>query len=90
MREHISSVSPKGQITIPAEIRRVLGVGPKDKIAFLLEDGRVEITPARSPLDALYQAVPALNPPRSWSEIEQIVRDEQAERAAKSARKESE
>lgn len=83
MKEHLSSVSPKGQITIPAEIRRVLGIKPKDKVAFRVEEGRVEITPARSPLDELYQAVPALTPPRSWEEIKQMVRDEQAERVAK-------
>lgn len=83
MKEHLSSVSPKGQITIPAEIRRVLGVKPKDKVAFRVENGRVEITPAASPLEESYMAIPALTPPRSWKEIEQLVAEEQAEAIAK-------
>ena len=34
MKEYVSSVSPKGQITIPIEIREMLGVKPKDKVIF--------------------------------------------------------
>ena len=34
MKEMLSSVSPKGQITIPVAIRRLLGVKPKDTVAF--------------------------------------------------------
>ena len=39
MPEHVmeSSVSPKGQVTIPVEIRRLLGVKPKDKVVFRVE-----------------------------------------------------
>ncbi len=40
-REAVSSVSPKGQITIPAAIRHLLGVGPKDRVAFRVENGEV-------------------------------------------------
>jgi len=46
-REAVSSVSPKGQITIPAAIRHLLGVGPKDRVAFRVENGEVVIRPAR-------------------------------------------
>lgn len=82
MKEMLSSVSPKGQVTIPAEIRRALGVKPRDKIAFRLENGAVLIAPAPSPLEDSYMAVPALRPPRSWKEVEQRVAEEQARRVA--------
>lgn len=82
MREVLSSVSPKGQVTLPAEIRRVLGIKPKDKVVIRLEDGKVEITPAASPLEESYQAIPALKPIRSWREIEALVAEEAARATA--------
>jgi AbrB family looped-hinge helix DNA binding protein len=83
MKEMLSSVSPKGQVTLPVEIRRSLGIKPKDKVAFRLEQGKVEITPAPSPLADSYQAIPALKPPRSWKEIEALVSEEIAQDAAR-------
>lgn len=41
MKEMLSSVSEKGQVTIPLEIRRALDLKPRDKVAFTLEDGEV-------------------------------------------------
>lgn len=83
MKEFVSSVSPKGQITIPAEVRRMLGVKPKDKIAIMVEGEDVKLQPARSRLDATYQAVEALKPPRTDEEIEEIVAEEIAQAAAR-------
>ena len=68
MREFVSSVSPKGQITLPAEVRRQFGVKPKDKVTVKVDDGQVRVTPASSGTDASYQAIPAL--PRSLSDQE--------------------
>src|SRR5918911_570888 len=59
MKEYISSVSPKGQITIPAEIREMFGVKPKDKVVFEVGDEGVKIRPLAARLEASYQAVPA-------------------------------
>jgi AbrB family looped-hinge helix DNA binding protein len=83
MREFVSSVSPKGQITIPAEVRRLLGVKPKDKITIIVEGEAVTLQPARSRLDAIYQSVEALTPPRTDEEIEAIVEEEIAQDAAR-------
>lgn len=82
MREMLSSVSPKGQVTLPAEIRRTLGIKPKDKVLIRLEKGKVEITLAPSPLEESYQAVPALKSARSWKEIEALVAEESAQATA--------
>jgi AbrB family looped-hinge helix DNA binding protein len=83
MKEMLSSVSPKGQVTLPVEIRRLLGIKPRDKVAFRLEQGKVEITAAASALAASYQAIPALKPARSWKEIEALVGEEIAQDAAR-------
>ncbi len=84
MREMLSSVSPKGQITIPAEIRRLLGVKPRDKVAFRVEDGRVQITRARrSSLEAIYRSVPALDRTLSEREMTEIATEEHARDVAR-------
>ena len=82
MKEYVSSVSPKGQITIPQEIRRMLGVKPKDRVRFTLEDGEVKLAPATSDLGAHYQAVPALRRRLTVEEMIEIAHEEQAEEAA--------
>ena len=82
MKELVSSVSPKGQVTIPLEIRRLLGVRPKDKVAFYLEGDSVKIVPLRSELAAIYRSVPALDPPRSLEEISRIAWEEHAQHVA--------
>jgi AbrB family looped-hinge helix DNA binding protein len=83
MKELLSSVSPKGQVTLPVEIRRQLGIKPKDKVAFRLDHGKVELTPAPAALEESYQAIPALTPPRSWKEIEALVGEETAQAIAR-------
>jgi AbrB family looped-hinge helix DNA binding protein len=82
MKEALSSVSPKGQITLPAEIRKVLGLKPTDRVAVWLEDGQVRIRPVGS-LQHYFQRVPALDPGRSWKEIEAIAHDEHAQHVAR-------
>ena len=43
MREHLTRVTRKGQITVPVEVRRALGLREGDSVAVLLEDGRVTL-----------------------------------------------
>jgi len=47
---HIRTVTAKGQVTIPAEIRRLLGVGPHGRVAFIVEEGRVTLAPGSGPM----------------------------------------
>ena len=83
MPEMLGSVSAKGQITIPVEVRRMLGVKPKDKVAFIVDDGEVRIRRAPSPLMDSYQAVPALKQPLTVEEMIAIAREEHAQKVAR-------
>lgn len=47
MSQYVSSVTRKGQVTIPVEIRRLLRVSARDKVAFLVEADEVRIVPAK-------------------------------------------
>ncbi len=41
------TVSPKYQVVIPSQVRKVLGVEPGQKIQVLLYDNRIEMIPIR-------------------------------------------
>jgi antitoxin PrlF len=43
-----STISSKGQITVPHEIRKRLGLETGDRVEFVVEEGRTVIRPARS------------------------------------------
>jgi antitoxin PrlF len=49
---HISSVTSKGQATIPADIRRDAGIAAGDKVLFSFEDGRIVIEKSQAVDDA--------------------------------------
>lgn len=74
MKEIISTITSKGQVTIPAEVRRYLGVATNDKIAFVIDDqGTVRLKVPRYPtLASLKGAAGRLKNPLSWQEIQQI------------------
>ena len=38
MKEIISTLTSKGRVTIPAEIRKYLGITSNDKIGFVIDD----------------------------------------------------
>lgn len=73
---YTSSVSQKGQITLPIELRKELDIEPKDVVVIALEDGKIQIESAKARLRSVYQSIPALDPPREWSDITQSVWEE--------------
>jgi AbrB family looped-hinge helix DNA binding protein len=40
MREYVATVTSKGQMTLPADVRRRLGIDPGDRVAIVLDDER--------------------------------------------------
>ena len=86
MREYVSSVSPKGQITLPAEVRRKLGVKPKDKVAMTIDHGQITVTPLGSGIETSYQAVPALPHSLSDQELTDIAWEDHVEDEAREDR----
>lgn len=73
-----SRVTEKGQVTIPAEVRRLLGIKPRDTVRFEIHDGSVLLRPTTSKIDALFGAVE----PRSRPEDFQAIREEVEQRIA--------
>jgi len=78
MKEIVSTITSKGQVTIPAEVRRYLGVKRNDKLSFIIEpDGVVRLKAPRFPdIASLRGAAGALKKPLSWQEMREIARED--------------
>jgi antitoxin PrlF len=80
MREILSTVTQRGQVTIPAEVRRLLGTRAGDKVVFQIEDGQVRLAPAKFTLETAYGSVKPLNRPEDFEAIKEQALAENAER----------
>lgn len=70
-----STITSKGQLTVPVEIRRRLGLKKGDQVDFVLEDGRTVLRPVRpekNPFDQFVGILPAFS---SKKEINEWVRE---------------
>jgi len=56
--EHASKLSTKGQITIPADLRKAIGIEPGDMVAYELQGKSVKLKKVE-PFDAAYHAAVA-------------------------------
>lgn len=75
-RRYRSSVSPKGQITLPIEIRRQLNISARDHVDIELVDGVIHVIPWRFNLKTVAGSIPALPFPYEDGELERIAKDE--------------
>jgi AbrB family looped-hinge helix DNA binding protein len=82
MKELLTVVTRKGQVTVPAPVRKALGLKQGDRVTFRVENGEARLTPAPSPVDESFQVAPPLSPARSQREIDEIVQEEIAQNAA--------
>ena len=74
MQTRISPVSSKGQVTIPKDIRRRLGISTDDRVAFVVhDDGLIELRAPAYTLDNVFGSVPGL--PNETADLEQEIED---------------
>lgn len=60
---HYSTITSKGQLTIPQEIRKRLGLETGDRVEFVVEEGgRTVIRPARSEVNPFDKYIGVLGP----------------------------
>lgn len=77
-KQLVASLSSKGQITIPIEVRKHLGIDTNDKVAFVIEpDGHVQVSPAKYPdIKSLSGVAGKLEKPLSWTKVRDIARED--------------
>jgi bifunctional DNA-binding transcriptional regulator/antitoxin component of YhaV-PrlF toxin-antitoxin module len=85
-QEFVRPLTYKGTVTIPIEVRRILGVKPKDNVTFRIVDGkRVELLPPAMTFDSAFGSVKPLKRPASFKHlrdtaIEEHVRNSSSKR----------
>lgn len=78
MKEIVTTITKKGQVTIPIEIRHMLGFKAKDKVAFRIDGNDVRLASAKYNLESAFGAVKPLNRPEDFKKIKQKVIEEHA------------
>ena len=70
-------VSSKGQVTIPVDIRELLGLDKVKRVVFELFDNKtVRISPRQTSLSEVYGSVKPID--KSFKEMRRIARDEKS------------
>ena len=87
MREITASVTERGQVTIPAEVRKALGLKPRDKVSFRMEGKIVTILPASFTWRSAYGSVKPQRKPEDFKELSRQAQDELAERSLRKMRR---
>lgn len=84
MRE-ISTVTRKGQVTIPAELRKSMGIKRGDKISFILRKKKIELSKAESVVEKTKGILKGNEKPLTAKEMrriaEQVIADAALERS---------
>ena len=86
MKRIASTVTQRGQVTLPAEVRRLLGVKAKDKVIFSIEDGEVRVLPMEFTLETAFGSVKPKNRPEDFKALSRAVREEKVEETLREMR----
>jgi AbrB family looped-hinge helix DNA binding protein len=80
-----TTLTRKGQVTVPVEIRRALGLKRGDKVVFTMEDGTVRLARTGSVVErtrgVFKSHLPPLTPREMREFAEQAIADEAEERS---------
>jgi len=87
MKEILTTITKKGQVTIPVEIRRLLGFKAKDKVAFRIDGDNVQLAPAKYNLETVYGAVKPLNKPEDFKKLKQTAIKEHVKKVTEEMKK---
>ncbi len=69
-----SSITKKGQTTLPKPVREVLGLRAGDRVRYVISEGKVRILPVR-PIGRLYGVLRHEGPAVTVEQMEQAVAD---------------
>ncbi len=88
IEQMITSMTAKGQITIPVSLRRKLHLKASDKLEFILEGDSIKIRPVRSNLLAAYRSVKPRQTPEDFDAIRRETQEWVAEQVTNELRTE--
>ncbi len=79
MNEFTTTITQRGQVTIPAEVRRILGVKPRDKVTFTILDGEVRLSPVSLTLESAFGSVKPSKRPEDFDAISRAAKQAKSE-----------
>ena len=69
-----ATLTPKGQLTLPKEVRAALGVGPGDRVEFVrMEDGNYAVMPATQSVKMLKGLIPKPRKPVTLADMDAAI-----------------
>ena len=84
MKRFTAATDQRYRVTIPVEVRRVLGLKPGDKVALTIEDGgRVRLAAASFSLESAYGSANPTTSPEDFDEVSRSAKDAKAEDTAR-------
>ncbi len=88
MKHYTTTVTRRGQITLPAEVRKLLDAKPKSKVAFIVDDGHVTLSKVTYTLESAFGSVKPSKRPEDFKEISRLAKQDKAERVVRRLRDE--
>jgi AbrB family looped-hinge helix DNA binding protein len=76
-----AKITERSQVTIPAEVRRALGLNPPTKVIFKIEGSEVRLVPATFTRDTVFGSVKPL--PGAAADLDEQIRQAKEDRAAR-------
>jgi AbrB family looped-hinge helix DNA binding protein len=80
MKQYTSTMTKRGQVTLPADVRRLLGTKPKDKVIFTIEGDQVCVKQAAFSLEKAYGSVKPSSRPEDFQKAIRLAKEDRAER----------
>jgi bifunctional DNA-binding transcriptional regulator/antitoxin component of YhaV-PrlF toxin-antitoxin module len=77
-REFISTVQQRGQVTLPIQIRKMLGITPQTKIVFAIENNTVKVKATPLSLKDAFGYI-KINEPQDFDKQIRVAKEEHAE-----------
>lgn len=69
-----ATLTSKGQLTLPKDVRTALGVGPGDRVEFVrMEDGNFAVLPATHSVKSLKGIIPRPRKPVSLEDMDKAI-----------------
>jgi len=82
---YAATITQKGQVTIPVDIRNALGLETSDKLLFTIKEKKIVVEPVKNDFMSLYGSLKPKNKkqPEDLKKIRRIVTRKIGENAAK-------
>ncbi len=80
MRQYRTTLTQRGQVTIPVEVRRLLGLKPYDRVTFTVEGNDVRLSSSAFTVESAFGSVTPRQQPEDFDTLTREVKEERVER----------